>query len=195
MRFRSGEGCLTCSLEESKLLKYFYLISFVVVKSPVIDDRDMFSPANQFKRRWRMETEVGGKKQLISLRSARVMGAWSCHFHSLCYLLFSSAHNSIHTSLLRSSVMLDLCPDLQFWNSYYMYVIPALQFFFVIFIYAVRPLSCLYSKYDPAVRVKSSSAPFCDQSCLYKSYLFHKDRNISNPDFFICFWLLDFAVM
>lgn len=113
MRLRSRVGCLTCSLEESKLLQYFYLISFVVVKSPVIDDGDMFSPANQFKRRWRMETEVAGEKQLISLPSARVTGAWSCHFHSLRYLLFSSVHNSIHTSLLRSTLMLDLCPDLQ----------------------------------------------------------------------------------
>lgn len=51
MWLRSGERCLTCSLEESKLVRYFYLISFVVVKSPVIDDRDVFSPANQFKRR------------------------------------------------------------------------------------------------------------------------------------------------
>lgn len=53
--------------QTSATLFFFYLISFVVVKSPVIDDRDMFSLANQFKRRWRMETEVAGEKRLISL--------------------------------------------------------------------------------------------------------------------------------
>lgn len=118
MQLHSREGRLTCSLEGSKLLQYFYLISFVVVKSPVIDDRDMFSPANQFKKKWRMETEVAVKTQLISLPSARVTGAWSCHFHSLHYLLFPSVHNSIHSSLLWSTLILDLCPDLWFWNSY-----------------------------------------------------------------------------
>lgn len=51
MQVQSGEGSLTRSLEERELLQYFYLISFVVVKSAVIDDGDMFSSANQFKRR------------------------------------------------------------------------------------------------------------------------------------------------
>lgn len=43
--------CLTCSLEESKLLGYFYLLSFICGKTLVCDDRDVSSLADQFKGR------------------------------------------------------------------------------------------------------------------------------------------------
>lgn len=48
---QQGGGHSTRSQGERRLLLHFYLISFVVVKFPVIDDRDMFSLANQFKKR------------------------------------------------------------------------------------------------------------------------------------------------
>lgn len=146
MWLHSKEGCLTCSLEESKLLQYFYLISFVVVKTPVSDDRDMFSPADQFKRRWRIETEVAREKHLICLPSARVTGAWSCHFHSLHRLLFSSTHNSIHTSLLWSTLMLDLCPHLQTVFVIHKYVSPALHTCLWIIISQFNPIQLWLAK-------------------------------------------------
>lgn len=76
-----------------------------IIKTPVSDNRDMFFFC-QISWRWEIETEVALEKRLLPLPSAQVTGAWSCHFHSLHHLLFSSAHNSFLPSLLWSSLML-----------------------------------------------------------------------------------------
>lgn len=69
-------------------------------KKTVIDNGDLFSAANQFKRRWLMVRAVAGNRQHISLVSVRGMGSYGAviSIHSITSLLISTLHSSILNS-------------------------------------------------------------------------------------------------
>lgn len=113
---------LTCSLEESKLLGCFHLLSFICGKNLVCDDRDASSPADRFKGRWRMETAVSREKCLISLPSGRVRGHDAVIF--ICSTTSSSPPHQ--PGLLQSHAGALICV-LGFWDRW---LLTALQTLF-----------------------------------------------------------------